>query len=160
MLVWTIPSSLARKKVANATKGHAGFGCFAHLLFKNFVERYLAVEQLIEIEAVHTDNALASAEGDEAIIREAAVAHEQAPRPGCLLFNLAVERMQIGDANWLTMPFSFQQIGLAAELEAAVDLLTAKAERLLSGQTECVEHSLEESLEGKTTGLSTERGDL
>jgi hypothetical protein len=123
------------------------------------VERYLAIEQIIEIETVHTDDALASAKGDEAVIGEAAVAHEQASRPGGLLFNLAVERVQIGDANWLTMPFGFQQIGLAAELEAAVDLLTAKAERFLGGQTECVEQALEESLEGKAACLCAERGD-
>lgn len=39
-----------------------------------WLERHLSVEQLVEIEAVHADDAFASAEGDEAVFGEAAVA--------------------------------------------------------------------------------------
>ncbi|OWK24225.1 hypothetical protein AJ87_23580 [Rhizobium yanglingense] len=131
--------SSAREEVANTKEGHAGFGSPAHLALQNLVERYLSVEHLVEVEAVHADDALASAKGDEAVFGEAAVAHEQTSRPGCLLFDLDVEGVEIGNADWLAVPFGFQQIDVAAELEAAADLLAAQLERLLGGKAVRIE---------------------
>jgi hypothetical protein len=47
--------------------------------------------------------------------------------------------VQLGDADRLTAPFGFEEVGLASELEAAVDLLTAQPEGLLRGQAEGIE---------------------
>ena len=96
------------------------------LTFEEQVERDFPVQHLVEVEAIHADDALATTERDEAVIGEAAVADEETSGPGRLLLDLAVEGVQLGDADGLAMPFGFEQVGLASELEAAVDLLAAK----------------------------------
>src|SRR3546814_36092 len=140
-------SPSTREEVANAEKGHAGFGGPAHLAFKYLVERYFPVEHLVEIKAVHADHALAPTESDETVFREAAVADEQAPRPRRLLLDLAVERVQLGDAEGLAVPLGFEKIDLGAKQKAAVDLFAFPTEGVLSPQADGVEQDLEAPLE-------------
>jgi hypothetical protein len=44
-----------------------------------------------------------------------------------------VEGVQIGDADRLALPLRLEQVDLARELKAAVDLLAAQPKGLLSG---------------------------
>src|SRR5690606_8328688 len=60
----------------------------------------------------------------------------------------------------LAVPFGFEQIDLAPELEAAVDLFAAQPERLLGGQAEGVEQTLEEALKRIAARMRRQRRDL
>tara|TARA_R110002049_G_scaffold101576_1_gene246569 strand:+ start:896 stop:1081 length:186 start_codon:yes stop_codon:yes gene_type:complete len=50
-----------------------------------------------------------------------------------------VESVEIGNPDWLAMPFCFHKIGVTAELEAAIDLFTAQPKRLAGGKAEGME---------------------
>lgn len=67
-----------------------------------------------------------------------------------------MERVEIGNTDRLAVPFGLQQIGVAAELEATVDLLAAQSERLLGGKAKASNKSLKESLERKAACLRAE----
>ncbi len=67
-----------------------------------------------------------------------------------------MERVEIGNTDRLAVPFGLQQIGVAAELEATVDLLAAQSERLLGGKAESIKQVFEESLERKAACLRAE----
>ncbi len=125
-----------RKEIANANEGRAGLGGSADLAFEDLIERDRSVQHLVEIEAVHADDALATPEGDETIIGEAAVADEQASGPRRLLLDLAMKGVQLGDADGLAVPFGFEKVDLAAKLEAAIDLFAPQPERVLRSEAE------------------------
>ena len=90
-----------------------------------------SIQHLVEIQAIHADDALASAECDKTVIGEAAVADEEPACPRGFLLNLTMKGVQLGDAYRLAMPLGFQQICVTAELEAAVDLFAPQSERFL-----------------------------
>jgi hypothetical protein len=71
------------------------------------------------------DDALAMSEGSKAILGEAAVADEHAAGPGRPLLDLAVEGAQLSAPDRLAVPFGLDEIDLASEPEAAVDLFAA-----------------------------------
>ena len=148
------------KEVADADERRAGFSGAADFAFENLGEREFAVEHLVEVEAVHADDALAAPEGGETVIGETAVADKEAAGPCGLLLDLAVEGVQFGDADRLAVPFGLEEVDLASELEAAVDLFAAQAKGFLRGQAECVEEAFEESLERITPRVRRQRSDL
>src|SRR6202020_1274326 len=88
------------------------------------------------------------------------VADEETAGPSGLLLDLAVECMQIGDADRLAVPFSFEKVDLASEWEAPIDLLTAQAKGFLRGQAESIEQAFEKSLERITPRVRRQRADL
>ena len=73
------------------------------------------------------------------------------------MLDLAVEGVEIGNPDWLAVPFCFQKIGVTAELEAAIDLLTAQSKGRLGGKAEDIEQTLEESFKGEAACLCAER---
>lgn len=99
------------KEVANTYKGRAGFGRPTYLAFENVVEGDFPIQGLVEIIAVHADDALATAECDEAIFGETTVADEQPSRPSGLLFDLAVKGMKRCDSYGLAVPLGFHEVG-------------------------------------------------
>src|ERR1700737_4175918 len=106
------------------------------------IERNFAIQRLKKVVAVHTDDALASAESRQPFVGEAAIADEKATGPSCLLLDFAVKGVQVGYAHRLALPLGLNQVGLVAELEAAVDLLAARAEGVLGGGAVGVEEIL------------------
>ncbi len=124
-------SGSIRKEIADAGEGRASFGRPSNFAFENMIERNFAIQGLIKIVAVHADDTLASSEGRQPLIGEAAIADEEATGSSCLLFDLAVKSVQLGDAYGLALPLSLYEIRLLAELEASVDLFAPQAKRLM-----------------------------
>jgi hypothetical protein len=149
-----------RKEVADADEWCACFSGTADFAFKNLVERDFAIEHLIEVQTIHADDALAASEGDETVLGEAAVADKEATGPGRFLLDFAVERVQLGNADRLAVPFGLDKVDLASELEATVDLFSAQTEGLLRGQAEGVEQAFEETLERIAARVWRQRRDL
>jgi hypothetical protein len=131
------------KEIANTKEGRAGLGGSADFAFEDLIERNPPVQHLVEIQAIHADDPLAPPKGHKTVIGEAAVADEKSAGPRRLLLDLAMEGMQLGDADGLAVPFGFEQIDFAAKLKAAVDLFAPQPEGFLRGQAECVEQLFE-----------------
>ena len=56
-------SGSMRKEIADSREWRTGFGRPSNLAFENMVERNFAIQGLVEVVAVHADDALASDEG-------------------------------------------------------------------------------------------------
>lgn len=87
------------EEVANPLKGKTAFRRTPNLPVDREVERQFAIKRIEEIETIHTDDALAASEGDQAVFGKAAIADEQASRPCGLLLQLSLECVKVGSAG-------------------------------------------------------------
>ena len=87
-----------------------------------------AGKDLVQIEPVHTYDALAATECVQSVCGEAALADDETARPARLFLDLAIEGMKGCRIDLGVPPSGFEQIGLIAEHETAVDLLAPETE--------------------------------
>lgn len=127
-------SLLLLKEVADANKGRAGLSGSAKLTFEDVGERYLSFQHLVEVETVHTDDALVPPEGNKGVICETAVADEKASGPGRLLLSFCRGSVQLGDNDGRAVPFGLEQVSVTSKQKATIDLFTSEPERLLGRQ--------------------------
>jgi hypothetical protein len=125
----------------------------ARLATQHLINWQQLFEHGIEILAAHADDPLAAPEGVQPVFAEANVAHKQAAGPSSLLAELALENVEIGRWCRLGLPFCFKQIGVAGEIEAAVDLLSTQAKTVPGLEAEEPERIAQETFKGKAALL-------
>jgi hypothetical protein len=101
----------------------------------------------VQVEAVHADQPLAFAERLKAILRKARDRDKQPAAPERFLLQLSMKRVEIADVGLGVPSACLDQIGLAAELKATVDLLADQTEGAPGIEVVCVEQGLQPSLE-------------
>ena len=147
-------------EIAHRDIRHAGFCCAPGLQGNDTSEVKPAGENLVQIESVHAYDPLAASECVQSVFREAALADDQTARPARFFLDLAIEGTKGFDIDLGVPPSGFEQIGLLAEHETAVDLLAPETKGGARGHTVGVEYGLQELLEGIAAGLSVHDGDF
>lgn len=139
----------ARKEIADTLEWLASLCGATGLSRENLIQGQLARQRFKQVKPIHADHPLSSAESHQPIKSEATVADEEPSGPRRLLFELPVEGMQVGRASLRPLPLSLNQVCLAMQLEASVDLLATKAKGFASCHAEGVERIGQPNLDRK-----------
>ena len=89
---------------------------------EQLVDRNAAVKRIVKIAPLDTDYPLTPAKREQPFVGETLEADENAARPTGFLVQLAMKSMEFSRAYPAVEPLRFDQVGLAREIETAVDL--------------------------------------
>jgi hypothetical protein len=97
-------------------------------VLKHVINWNCPLKGVVQVEAIHANNAAATSVSRQSILSEAAVADEQSARPIHPRIELTLKSVKVCCGRQGVVPFCFQQIRLASKHKAAVYLFAGCAE--------------------------------